>query len=69
MQLDGSHTRVKNGGQAVGYQGRKAAKTTTTLFLADNSGIMLACATPQAGNHHDLFAIDTLFEELCALLE
>lgn len=69
LQLDGSHTRVKNGGQAVGYQGRKAAKTTTTLFLADNSGIMLACATPQAGNHHDLFEIDNLFEELCALLE
>lgn len=30
---------------------------------------MLACATPQAGNHHDLFEIDKLFEELCVLLE
>lgn len=69
MQLDGSHTRAKNGGQAVGYQGRKAAKTTSSLFLADNSGVMLSCATPQAGNHHDLFEIETLFEELCVLLE
>lgn len=69
IQLDGSQTLAKNGGQAVGYQGRKAAKTTTSLFLADNSGVMLACATPQAGNHHDLFEIETLFEELCVLLE
>lgn len=69
LQLDGSHTPAKNGGQAVGYQGRKAAKTTNTLFLADNTGLMLACATPQAGQHHDLFGIQPLFEELCTLLE
>jgi transposase len=69
IQLDGSHTPAKNGGQAVGYQARKAAKTTTSLFLADNTGLMLACATPQAGNHHDLFEIEKLFEELCLLLE
>ncbi len=30
---------------------------------------MLACATPQAGSHHDLFEIEKLFEELCVLLE
>ena len=69
IQLDGSHTRAQNGGQALAYQGRKAAKTTTSLFLADNTGVMLACATPQAGNHHDLFEIEQLFEELCSLLE
>ena len=69
VQLDGSHTPAKNGGQAVGYQGRKAAKTTTSLFLANNTGQMLVCATPQAGNHHDLFGIESLFEELCVLLE
>ena len=69
IQLDGSHTPAKNGGQAVGYQGRKVARTTTSLFLADNTGLMLACATPQAGNHHDLFEIEVLFEELCQLLE
>jgi len=69
VQLDGSHTPAKNGGQAVGYQGRKAAKTTTSLFLADNSGVVLGCAMPQAGNHHDLFEIEKLFEELCMLLE
>ena len=69
IQLDDSHTPAKNGGQAVAYQGRKAAKTTTSLFVADNTGVMLACATPQAGNHHDSFEIEKLFEELCSLLE
>jgi len=53
----------------VGYQGRKKARTTTALFLADNQGQPLACATPQAGNHHDSFQLAALFEELCMLLE
>ena len=29
----------------------------------------LACASPQAGNHHDLLDLETSFGELCALLE
>lgn len=69
IQLDGSHTPAKNGGVAVGYQGRKAARTTNALFLADNTGQPLAIATPQAGQHHDTFALDLVFAELCALLE
>lgn len=69
IQLDGSHTLAKNGGAAIGYQGRKAARTTNLLFLADSRGQPLACARPQAGNHHDLFDIETSFGELCALLE
>jgi len=43
IQLDGSHTPAKRGGEAFGYQGRKASETTNTLFLADNSGQILAC--------------------------
>jgi transposase len=69
VQLDGSHTPAKNGGAAIGYQGRKAARTTNLLFLADRTGQPLACASPQAGNHHDLFDIETSFGQLCALLE
>ena len=69
IQLDGSHTLAKNGGAAIGYQGRKAARTTNLLFLADSRGQPLACASPQAGNHHDLFDIATSFGELCGLLE
>ena len=69
IQLDGSHTPAKNGGQAVGFQGRKATRTTNTLFLAGKQGVMLAYAAPQAGNHHDLFEIEALFTQLCGLME
>jgi transposase len=67
-QLDGSHTLAKNGGEAIGYQARKAAKTTNSLFLFDNQGLMLAMASPQEGNHNDLFEIKALFEQLTQLL-
>ena len=69
VELDGSHTPAKNGGDAVGYQGRKASKTTNALFLSDSQGVMLALSTPQAGQHHDLFQIQLLFDELCGLLK
>ncbi len=69
IQLDGSHTPAKNGGAAIGYQGRKAARTTNALFVADNQGLPLAMATPQGGQHHDTFDLATVFAELCTLLE
>ena len=69
VPLDGSHTPAKNGGEAVGYQGRKKARTTTVLFLADNRGQPLACASPQAGNHHDSHLLNALFGQICAFLE
>lgn len=69
IEFDGSHTPAKNGGDAVGYQGRKAANTTNALFASDNQGLMLAMSTPQEGQHHDLFQIQELFEEICLLLK
>ena len=69
VQLDGSHALAKNGGAATGYQGRRATRTTNLLLLADSTGQPLACVSPQAGNHHDLFDIKTSFGELCGLLE
>jgi transposase len=68
MQLDGSQTPAKNGGEHIGFQGRKAANTTNALFFSDNQGFPLAMATPQRGNHHDLHDIQELFEELCQVL-
>jgi hypothetical protein len=69
IQLDGSHIRTHNGGTAIGYQGRKAARTTNLLFLADKTGQSLACARLQAGNHPDLFAIETSFGERYTMVE
>jgi transposase len=68
-EFDGSHTPAKNGGEAVGYQGRKACKTTNSLFVSDNQGVILAMSTPQEGQHHDLFEIQSLFDEICTLLK
>lgn len=58
VALDGSHTLAKRGGESVGYQGRKKAKTTNMLFLTDKQGIPLACSIPVSGNHNDLFEIE-----------
>ena len=69
IQLDGSHTPAKNGGEAVGYQGRKACKTSNSLLLCDNTGQMLAVSTTQSGEHNDLYGIESLFEELTGLLQ
>jgi len=69
IELDGSHTPAKNGGDAVGYQGRKASNTTNALFLSDSQGIILGMSTPQEGQHHDLFEIQTLFDEICNILK
>jgi transposase len=69
MQLDGSQTPCKKQGENIGYQGRKAARTTNALFLSDKEGQPLTMATPQAGNHNDLYEIQQLFNEMCTLLE
>ncbi len=69
LQLDGSQTPCKKQGEHIGYQGRKAAKTTNALFFSDKQGLPVAMATPQAGNHNDVFEIQELFEQMCALLE
>ncbi len=68
VQLDGSHTRVRMGGEAVAYQARKSAKTTNMLFLTDCNGIPLACSKPIAGNHHDLFEINSNFQYIAQML-
>ncbi len=69
VQLDGSQTLCKNGGEHVGYQARKAARTCNSLFLSDSKGLLLACSGPVSGAHHDLFEIEQVFKELCGLLE
>ena len=57
VQIDGSHTPAKRGGEDVAYQGRKKCKTTNALFLTDKQGIPLVISDPVSGNHHDLFDI------------
>lgn len=57
IQLDGTHTPVKRGGQAVAYQGRKKSKTSNMLILTDSRGIPLACSKPIDVNQNDAFEL------------
>ena len=41
IQLDGTHTPVKRGGEAVEYQGRKKCKQVICLFLLTTMGFQL----------------------------
>lgn len=69
VQLDGSHTPAKRGGQAVAYQHRKKSKTTNALFLTDKNGMPLAMSEPIEGNHNDLFQVEFFFLKMIADLE
>ena len=69
VQLDGSHTPAKRGGEEVDYQHRKKCETTNMLFLTDRQGIPLAASDPTAGNHHDLFEIKKALSKILADLE
>ena len=57
VNLDGTHSPAKRGGEAVGYQGRKKSKTTNMLILTDKRGVPLAWSEPQSGNHNDSFQL------------
>lgn len=69
IQLDGTHTPTKRGGEAVAYQGRKKAKTSNMLILTDNQGIPLACSEPIEGNHNDAFNLVPAVQKMLAGLE
>jgi len=64
IQLDGSHTPAKKGGEAVGYQARKKCKTSNLIFLSDNAGNILGFSDVYAGSHHDLYKISDSFEKI-----
>ena len=57
IQLDGTHTPSKRGGEAVDYQNRKKCKTSNMLILADSQGIPISASDPIAGNHNDAYEL------------
>lgn len=69
IQLDGTHTPTKRGGEAVGYQGRKKSKTSNMLILTDNQGIPLTCSEPVEGNHNDSFNLVPTVQKMMTGLE
>jgi transposase len=57
LNLDGSHTIAKKGGESVSYQPRKRAKTTNILPITDAQGYLIASTLLVAGHHHDAFEL------------
>ena len=58
IQLDGTHTPTKRGGEAVGYQERKKRKTSNMLIITDSRCIPMACSDPVAGNHNNAYQLE-----------
>ena len=69
IQLDGTHTPSKRGGEAVDYQGRKKCKTSNMLILVDNLGIPLACSDAIAGNHNDAYELTENVQQMFESIE
>ena len=69
VQLDDSHTCYRQKGESAGYQARKKAVTTNSIFLCDNKGQMIAMGSPKAGNHNDLYEIEEVLKEILVLLD
>lgn len=69
VQLDGTDTPAKRGGEAVAYQGRKSCKTSNMLILSDVNGIPIACSEPIAGNHNDAYEFVENFESMAVSLQ
>lgn len=57
LNLDGTHTIAKKGGESVAYQGRKKAKTSNILPVVDKTGYVIASTTIVAGNHNDSYEL------------
>ena len=69
IQLDGTHTPTKRGGEAVAYQGRKKCKTSNMLIITDSQGIPLACSDPISGNHNDAYNLVETVDDMIADLQ
>ncbi|MEM1003194.1 MAG: transposase [Bacteroidota bacterium] len=68
-QLDRTHSLAKKGGEAVGYQGRKKAKTSNILCISDKNGLVVAWSKPVSGNHNDLFQIENQVKTMLGQLK
>lgn len=68
INLDGSHTIAKKGGESVVYQGRKKAKTCNLLPLTEACGFIIGLCHLLPGNHNDTYnlkpALTTAFKRV-----
>lgn len=64
IQLDGSQSLAKGGGEKVGYQLRKRGMTSNMLFFCDNQEIPLSCSEVTPGNRHDAYDIENQIDKM-----
>lgn len=64
INLDGTHTIAKKGGEAVDYQNRKKAKTSNIFPATDRNGNVIAFMPVLPGNHNDCYNLEARFKEL-----
>jgi transposase len=57
INLDGSPTIAKKGGESVSYQGRKKAKTCNLLPLSEACGFIIGICHLLPGHHNDTFKL------------
>ena len=69
IQLDGTHTPSKRGGEAVGYQGRKKCKTSNMLILTDANRIPLSCSDPVSGNYNDAYQLNETVKKMLSTIK
>lgn len=66
LNLDGTHTIAKKGGESVRYQGRKKAKTSNILPIVEVKGYIIASTGIVSGQHHDLWQLSSHLQSALA---
>jgi transposase len=69
INLDGSHSVAKKGGESVAYQGRKKAKTSNILPLSDAKGHIIGLSQVLAANHNDAYNLKASLQKAFSSLK
>ena len=64
LNLDGTQSLAKKGGEKVAYQGRKKGKTSNILIMTDGNGLPIGIGDIISGNHNDLHDIVPQFSKM-----
>jgi hypothetical protein len=69
VELDGNQTLCKNGGEAVGLPKAEVRRDHQLTVPVRQQRHHAGNGNSQEGQHHDLFEIKQLFEEICQMLK
>ena len=69
LNLDGTHTISKKGGEAVDYQHRKKANTSNIFPITEKNGNVIGYLPVLAGNHNDAYDLAARLNEFLHALK